>query len=70
MLISRRKNTAQGRLDYAAKKQKYFEKNIETFPNSLRVIQRPTWTPEALEKNQQDVIAKLSEYLGVPDFLR
>ena len=34
-LISRRKNTSQGNLDFADKMQKYFEKNIEVFPNSI-----------------------------------
>ena len=41
VLISRRKNSAQGRRDFAEKKQKYFEKNIELFRNSLRVIMSP-----------------------------
>lgn len=39
VLISRRKNTAQGNRDYVEKKEKYFEKNIEMFPNSIRIYQ-------------------------------
>ena len=60
VLISRRKNTAQGNLDYAKKKEKYFKKNIEVFPNSIRVYQTySTWKLEDLEKNHEEVINKL-----------
>jgi hypothetical protein len=38
VLITRTKNASQGRLDYSAKKLKYFEKSINTCPNSLRVL--------------------------------
>ena len=64
VLISRRKNVSQGRLDYKDKKQRYFEKNIETFPNSLRVLNNPVWTIEALKANHADVIRKLREHIG------
>lgn len=37
VLITRRKNTSQGRLDYTVKKKKYFSNNIDTCPNSLRI---------------------------------
>jgi len=44
VLISRRKNTSQGNKDYVEKKEKYFEKNIEMFPNSIRIYQNyPEW---------------------------
>src|SRR5690554_1178008 len=36
VLISTRKNSSQGRLDYVDKKSKYFLKRINTCPNSLR----------------------------------
>lgn len=64
VLISRRKNVSQGRLDYVDKKTRYFEKNIETFPNSLRVLNKPQWTPATLKENHEAVIAKLREYIG------
>jgi len=44
VLISRRKNTGQGRLDFADKKTKYFTNSIESFPNSLKVMQKNQWT--------------------------
>lgn len=64
VLISRRKNVSQGRLDYIEKKQRYFEKNIETFPNSLRILKNGVWTPTTLKANHDEVIRKLREYIG------
>jgi uncharacterized protein with ParB-like and HNH nuclease domain len=53
VLIGRRKNTSQGRLDFKDKKSRYFEKNIQTFPNSLRVLQTDEWTPKTLIENHE-----------------
>lgn len=64
VLISRRKNTAQGRLDYALKKSRYFSKNIETFPNSLRVLQNDEWTPQILGENHSAVLNTLEDYIN------
>ena len=51
VLITRRKNTSQGRLDYTLKKTKYFQKSIDTCPNSLRVFSNyRTWTPIKVQK--------------------
>lgn len=66
VLITRRKNTSQGRLDYTDKKQKYFQKNIDTCPNSLRVLnQNDVWTPKELEANHQVVLKTLADYFDV-----
>ena len=64
VLISRRKNTAQGNLDFDKKKDKYFTKNVEVFPNSIRVYQKyATWTLADLKQNHSDVVTKLlNEY--------
>ena len=60
VLISRRKNTAQGNRDYVEKKEKYFEKNIEMFPNSIRIYQNyPEWKLSDLKKNHSDVVTEL-----------
>ena len=60
VLISRRKNTAQGNRDYVEKKEKYFEKNIEMFPNSIRIYQNyPEWKLSNLKKNHSDVVTEL-----------
>lgn len=63
VLISRRKNTGQGRLDYSAKKKKYFENSIETFPNSIRIMQKyDSWGPEDLESNHNSIISKIRQH--------
>ena len=66
VLISRRKNTSQGRLDFTEKKQRYFKENIEPFPSSIRVLKNTNWTPAILQTNHVDVLRKLCEYTGVP----
>lgn len=66
VLITRRKNSSQGRLDYKDKKKKYFEKCIDTCPNSLRVLnQNATWTLKELKQNHQAVIGKIYEYYSL-----
>ncbi len=66
VMISTRKNTSQGRLDYADKKARYFQKRINTCPNSLRVLNGyNTWTLSDLKKNHQDVLDKLNQHYGV-----
>lgn len=69
VLITGRKNTAQGRLDYLKKRDKYFKTNIDTCPNSLRVLRKyDSWVPQEVEENQKFVVSKLSEHYG-PAFL-
>lgn len=66
VLITRRKNTSQGRLDYVQKKEKYFIKNIDTCPNSLRVLQKyQEWTQEALQKNHTQVLNEIIKRYGI-----
>jgi hypothetical protein len=60
VLISRRKNSSQGRSDFTVKKEKYFRKNVETFPNSLRVIQKPKWDLTILKTHHAEVVSLLS----------
>ncbi|WKZ48517.1 MAG: DUF262 domain-containing HNH endonuclease family protein [Anaerolineales bacterium] len=59
VLISRRKNSSQGRSDYSDKKEKYFKNNVETFPNSVRVMQKKKWDLETLQHHHQEVVDKL-----------
>lgn len=66
VLITRRKNSSQGRLDYQEKKKRYFEKYIDTCPNSLRVLnQYGHWTPKELEENHEIVLKKISTHYGI-----
>jgi hypothetical protein len=63
VLISRRKNSSQENLDYNKKKEKYFQKNIGLFRNSLRILTlNETWTPKELEENQRNVIEALRKH--------
>lgn len=63
VLISRRKNSSQGRVDFELKKKNYFENNIELFRNSVRVLtQNSKWSPKELNLNQIDVIAKIENH--------
>lgn len=56
-LLSRRKNTSQGNLDYEKKVEKYFKKNIETFPSIIKLFQEnKEWKLANLQKRQQNVI--------------
>jgi uncharacterized protein with ParB-like and HNH nuclease domain len=66
VLITRTKNSSQGRLDYSAKKTNYFKKSITTCPNSLRVIQTyDKWTPVELQTNHDIVITRLQQHYGI-----
>jgi len=65
VLITRRKNSSLGRLDYSQKRKKYFEKNIDTCPNSLRVLRSEKWTPTELKANHQTVLKKLGKHYGI-----
>ena len=67
VLISTKKNTSQGRSDYADKKTKYFSKNISTCPNSLRVLQNLEWTPKELEANHAEVLKKIQSHYGIEE---
>ena len=67
VLISSHKNSEQGRSDYEKKKRRYFEKNITTRPNALRVLQNDRWTLTELEANHNDVRRKLREHYEIKD---
>ena len=63
VLISRRKNSSQGRSDFGVKKKNYFENNIELFRNSVRVLTKNSkWSPKELNANHVDVIALMENH--------
>lgn len=64
VLITTKKNTSQGNLDYEEKKKRYFQKRISTCPNSLRVLQKAHWTPTELKANHHYVLNKLQKHYG------
>ena len=60
VLISRRKNSAQGNKEYLDKKDTYFRNNVELFSNSVRIYnQYPSWTLVDLTKNHNEVLEKI-----------
>lgn len=66
VLITRHKNSDLGRLDYQQKKERYFEKSIDTCPNSLRVLnQNKCWTLKELNDNQKTVLIRIYEHYGI-----
>lgn len=66
VLISRRKNSAQGNKDYVDKKDKYFKNNVELFSNSVRIYNHyPIWTFSDLEKNHKEVCMKIKHGFGI-----
>lgn len=63
-LISRRKNSSQGRLDYKEKCTKYFSNNIGTFPSMLKVFQEnKEWKLSNLTTRQNMIISLLEDSL-------
>jgi hypothetical protein len=60
MLLNQRKNTSLGNLDFVEKKRKYFEKNVETLPNSVHVLSLPEFTPTTVQARHEELLAKLS----------
>ena len=66
VLISTRKNSSQGRLDYSDKKENYFKKRISTCPNLLRVLHNNNqWTPVELEANHEIVVDTIRTKYGI-----
>ncbi len=63
VLISRRKNSSQGRLDFQRKQEKYFKNNIELFRNSVRVFNTyREWKPLNVEENNRTVLEKIENH--------
>lgn len=67
IIIGRRKNSSLGNLDYAQKRQKYFDKNIGSFARSLHLYSKyPTqWTPLEYRQNSNQVIEDLKKIFEI-----
>lgn len=66
VLISRRKNSAQGNRDYSDKKERYFKNNVELFSNSVRIYnQYPTWALLDLKDNHEKVLTRIKQGFGI-----
>jgi hypothetical protein len=56
-LISRRKNSAMGNLDFSRKKEQYLKNRIEVFVGTRVFIEaQGKWTPKVVEKRQQEMV--------------
>ncbi len=66
ILLSRRKNTSQGNLDYSKKKTKYFTGNIELFSNSVRLLSKfDTWYLEDVKINHLESVKKILDLYNI-----
>ena len=61
MLLSRRKNTSLGNLDFAAKKERYFKDHVEILPNSVRVLNLPVFDLPTLEARHRELLDRLRD---------
>ena len=60
MLLSRRKNTSLGNLDFADKRMRYFEDRVESLPNSQRLLALGTFALADLEARHGDLLGRLA----------
>lgn len=65
VLITGRKNTSLGNADFEVKKARYFQKDINTCPNCLRVIQKPKWTMVELTENHLQSMHQIRKHYGI-----
>jgi hypothetical protein len=64
MLLSRRKNTSLGNLDFADKRVRYFEDRVESLPNSQRLLATTTFALTDLEFRHKDLLERLAGSYG------
>jgi len=65
VLIGRRKNSSMGRLEFLDKKRKYFLGHIQSFPNSIRLMQKDSWNLADLTKNHEFVVSALKAHYSL-----
>lgn len=66
IILSRRKNSSQSNSDFAKKKEKYFKGKVE-LGRSASIMAYPTWTMTDLQKNHEEVLAKLKTYFEITE---
>lgn len=64
IILSRRKNSSQGNLDFIQKQQKYFKGNVE-LGRSTNIMACKTWKIDDVQKNHHETLAKLKEHFGI-----
>lgn len=65
MLLSRRKNTSLGNLDFGEKRLRYFEERVESLPNSHRLLALASFGVSDLEARHAELLGRLdASYKG------
>ncbi|MGK7882894.1 MAG: DUF262 domain-containing protein [Crocosphaera sp.] len=59
VLLSRQKNARASNYEFEVKKEKYFNNPTAIFALTIQIMQEQEWTPEIIEKRQQDLLSKL-----------
>lgn len=61
--LTRKKNSAAQNYDFDRKKNTYFStvNGVTTYPLTTQVIREEKWTPEVLERRQEELIKKFSD---------
>ncbi|KUL34570.1 DUF262 domain-containing protein [Actinoplanes awajinensis] len=54
VLLSKSKNSAAGRREFADKKTTYLENRVSDFPRSVQVLSYPAWTPDDIRTRTED----------------
>lgn len=65
VLLSRKKNSSLGNKDFEIKKDKYFSGNIDSFPNSLKVMRYDSWTKARILNRQEQLLEQLNEHYKI-----
>ncbi len=66
IILSRRKNSSLGNLDFIQKQQKYFKGNVE-LGRSANIMACKTWKIDDVQNNHNETLDKLKEYFGIVD---
>lgn len=66
IILSRRKNSSQGNLDFNQKQQKYFKGNVE-LGRSAKIMACQTWTNEDVQENHDAALSKLKKHFGIAE---
>lgn len=64
MLLSQRKNTSLGNLDFADKKARYFQDRVESLPNSQRLLAMSSFVLTDMKTRQGDLLNRLADSYG------
>jgi Protein of unknown function (DUF1524) len=64
MLLSRRKNTSLGNLDFVDKRVRYFEDRVESLPNSQRLLAMTSFKLIDLEGRHKDLRKRIAASYG------